>query len=145
MEVKSVLKGTGELKSGLDLSNDIKRYNNILNNKISAIEIQRQRTRVLEEIENFIRSSNTIIKRLGSLSRTVMSEDSNLAKQINLYQEAYIRIQGSIETSFGNLAGVMHTYATQALQNEEQTQQEVTTLENSLNDLIGEISSISFD
>lgn len=91
--------------------------------EITAKEIERQATRLDEEAAIFDASCNTIIKRLHSMEEIVKSDDSNLARRIGEYANAYIQLHGNLAKKFQNLAGIMHKYAADTLANEGELQQ----------------------
>lgn len=111
--------------------------------QITATEIKRQATRVNEEVNVFYESCNSIIKYLGSMANIAKSEDSVLADKILSYQNSYIAMHGAIKNKFDNLAAVMHKYADDTMKNETETQSQVETLGNEVQNLTEEVNQIN--
>lgn len=102
---------------------------------LEAKEIKRQAIRVDEELLFFGKNSNDIIVALYELSNIIKSEDSNLAKVISSYRDAYISNSGEITNKFKDLSSIMHTYADKTLGNEETIVSEVENIKAALADL----------
>ena len=98
--------------------------------KIDATEIERQATRVDEEINIFYNSCNSVIKRLDEMQSIVESNDSYLSRKIGEYMQSYITLQSVIKNEFSNLAKTMHSYASNTLKNELSMQDEVQKITN---------------
>lgn len=111
--------------------------------EITATEIKRQATRVNEEVNIFYNSTNSIIKYLESMANIVKSEDSKLATKIYEYQNSYIYLQVAIKDKFDNLATIMHKYAEDTMKNEVETQSQVETLGNEVENLTEEVNQIN--
>ena len=111
--------------------------------EITAKEIERQAGRVDEEVVNFDRSANVVIKMLMEMSNIVKSDDSNLSKTIDTYTNHFIRLQTNVKNNFGNLANIMHQYASRTLKNEELTSEEVSKASSNMEEINSNISSNS--
>jgi len=98
--------------------------------EITAKEIERQATRVDEEVNNFYSSCNSVIKRLEEMESIVKSDDSYLSNKIGEYIQAYITLQSTVKNEFSNLAKTMHSYASNTLKNESSMQDEVQKITN---------------
>ena len=111
--------------------------------EITAKEIERQAGRVDEEVVNFYKSANAVINMLLEMTNIVKSDDSNLARTIDTYTTHYIKLQTTIKNNFGNLANIMHEYASRTLQNEETTAEEVSKAADELESVVDSASSLS--
>ena len=107
-----------------------------------ATEIERQATRVEEQLGVFSRKVTTILNNLDEMSTIVKSEDSNLSNEIRNYWETYVKLQSVIVTNFTMLANTMHNYAKKTIQNEETLAKDVVTANTELENINQSIDSV---
>ena len=110
---------------------------------INSNEIERQASRVEEQLGVFSRKVSTIVNNLDEMSVIVKSEDSLLSNELKQYWETYVKLQSAIVTNFKMLANTMHNYAKKTIQNEEIITKDVVTANTELGNINQSIDSVS--
>ena len=104
--------------------------------KITAKEIERQATRVEEELEIFSRDYNEVVKAFMSMCRIVSSDDSNLSDVLNSYGNSYVSVHAYMNDQYRKLAQFMHEYAAQTIANEETTAAKVEVAKQDIESIV---------
>lgn len=109
--------------------------------EITAKEIQRQASRLAEQTERCSNIYSSNINKLDKMSKIIKSEDSSLADTLTKFMNTYINVRAKIVQKFNALAATMENYVNETIANENQTAQEVETLNDSINDIEQSLST----
>lgn len=82
-------------------------------------EVKRQANRVLEQNTKFKNSSAKLFEELTAIAKEVKSEDSDLAKTIELYANAYNELKDKLTAKYTLLANKMNDWVAKTEANEE--------------------------
>ena len=110
---------------------------------ISAKEINRQAGRLQEQVQKYEKCSYNVKGELDRMQRFVQSEDSNFAKVLGEYRNAYQALETQIRRQFTDISKIMAQYAEKTTQNEQEVSQYVTKLSRKINDINSMIKALN--